>query len=69
MHDYLNYNVSQHGLNNNGKFAEINDEFKAMLNHHAPITQFKLHGNTKLHISKTLRKEMMKRFRLKNKAR
>ena len=67
MHDYLNYNVSQHGLNNNGKFAEIKDEFKVILNHYAPIKQSKLRGNTKPHISKTLRKEMMKRFRLKDK--
>ena len=29
----------QHGLNNNGKFAEFNDEFKAILNYHAPIKQ------------------------------
>ena len=31
-----------HGLNNIGKFAEFNDEFKAILNHHAPIKQSKL---------------------------
>ena len=58
----------QHGLSNIGKFAEFNDEFKAILNHHAPIKQSKLHGNTKPHINKTLRKEIMKRSRLKNKA-
>ena len=47
----------QHGLNNNGKFAEFNEEFKAILNHHAPIKQSKLRGNTKSQIDKTLRKE------------
>ena len=36
-----------HGLINVGKFAEFNDEFKAISNHHAPIKQSKLHGNTK----------------------
>ena len=54
----------QHRLNNNGKFAEFNDEFKSILNHHAPIKQ----SNTKPHINKTLRKEIMKISRLKNKA-
>ena len=37
----------QHGLNNIGNFAEFNDEFKAILDHLAPIKQSKLHGNTK----------------------
>ena len=27
----------QHGMSNTGKFAEFNYEFKAILNHHAPI--------------------------------
>ena len=58
----------QHRLNNIGKFAECNDEFKAILNHHAPTKKSKLRGNTKPHINKTLRKEMMRRSRLKNKA-
>ena len=39
-----------------------------MLNHHAPIKQTKVRGNTKPHINKALRKEIMKRSRLKNKA-
>ena len=47
----------QHGLNNIGKFAEFNDEFKAILNHHAPIKQSKLRGHTKPRINKTLRKK------------
>ena len=73
-HSYKDFNKEsflqdlQHGLNNNGKFAEFNDEFKAILNHHAPIKQSKCRCNTKPHINKTLRKETMKRYRLKNKA-
>ena len=47
----------QPGLNNIGKFAEFNDEFKAILNHHAPIKQSKLRGHTKPRINKTLRKK------------
>ena len=58
----------QHGLNSIGNFAEFNDAFKAILDHHATIKQSKLRGNTKPHINKTLRKEIMKRSRLKNKA-
>ena len=58
----------QHGNNNIGNFAEFNDEFKAILDHHVPNKQSKLRGNTKPHISKTLRKKIMKRSRLKNKA-
>ena len=68
---YKNFNKEsflqdlQHWLNNIGKFAEFNDEFKAILNHHAPIKQSKLRGNTKPHINETLRKEIMKTSRLK----
>ena len=58
----------QHGLNNIDNFAEFNDAFKEILDHHATIKQLKLRGNTKPHINKTLRKEIMKRSRLKNKA-
>ena len=58
----------QHGLNNIGNFAEFHDAFKAILDHHATIKQTTLRGNTKPHINKTLRKEIMKRSRLKNKA-
>ena len=58
----------KHGLKNIGKFAEFNDEFKAILNHHhAPIKQSKLRGNAKPHVSETLTKEIMKRSRFKNK--
>ena len=55
----------EHGLNNIGNFAIFNGEFKAILDHHASIKQSKLRGNTKPHINKTLRKEIMKRSRLK----
>ena len=55
-------------MNNNGNFAEFNVELKAILNHHAPNKQSKLCGNTKLHINKTPRKEIMKVSRLKNTA-
>ena len=58
----------QHGLNNICNFAEFNVAFKAILNHHATVKQSKLRGNTKPHINKTLRKEVMKRSRRKIKA-
>ena len=58
----------QHGLNNIDNFAEFHAAFKAILDHHATIKQIKLCGNTKPHINKALRKEIMKRSRLKNKA-
>ena len=58
----------QHGLSNNGNYSDFNNEFKEILNHHAPIKQTKVCGNTKPHINKALRKEIMKRSRLKNKA-
>ena len=44
----------QHELSNNGKFAEFNGEFKSKFNHHAPVKQSKLHGNTKPHIKGAL---------------
>ena len=58
----------QHGLSNNGNYSDFNNEFKEILNHHAPIKQTKVRGNTKPHINKALRKEIMNRSRLKNKA-
>ena len=58
----------QHGLNNIDNFSGFNDAFKVILDHHLTIKQSKLRGNTKPHINKTLRKEIMKRSRLKNKA-
>ena len=39
-----------------------------MLDYHTPIKQTKLRGNTKPHVNKVLRKDIMKRSRLKNKA-
>ena len=58
----------QHGLNNIAKFTEFNDEFKAILNNQALTKQSTLCGNTKPHINKSLRKEIMKRSKFKNKA-
>ena len=43
----------QYELKDNGKFGDFNDEFEEILNHHAPIKQSKLRGNTKPH-NKTL---------------
>ena len=43
----------QNELKNNGKFGDFNDEFEELLNHHAPVKQSKLRGNTKPH-NKTL---------------
>ena len=43
----------QNELKNNGKFGDFNDEFEEILNHHAPVKQSKLRGNTKPH-NKTL---------------
>ena len=54
----------QHVLNNIDNFAEFNDAFKAILDAHATIKQAKLCSNTKPNINKTLRKKIMKRFRL-----
>ena len=58
----------KHVLNNIDNFAGFNDAFKTTLDHHATIKQTRLGGNTKPHINKTLRKEIMKRPRLENKA-
>ena len=40
-------------------YSDFNNEFKEILNHHAPIKQTKVRGNTKPHINKALRKEIM----------
>ena len=52
-------------LSNDGIFSHFNNEFKGILDHHAPIKQTKLHGNTKPHVNKILRNELMKRSRQK----
>ena len=52
----------------NSKFGGFHNEFKEILNHYAPIKQSKPRGSTKPYINKTLRKELMKRSRLKDKA-
>ena len=58
----------QYGLKKNSKFSDFNNELKEILNHYAPIKQSKPRGSTKPYINKTLRKELMKRSRLKDKA-
>ena len=54
------------GLSNTGNFRDFNSEFKNTLNNHAPIKTSKVRGNTKPHVNKNLRKEIMKRSNLKN---
>ena len=53
-------------LSNTGNFSDFNNEFRNTLNNHAPIKSSKVRGNTKLHVNKILRKEIMKRSNLKN---
>ena len=55
----------QHGLNNIGNFAELNDEFKAVLDHHAPIKQSKQSKLSQNHILIKLLEKIMNRSRLK----
>ena len=62
------YKDLQHGLKSNGMFSDFNDDFKQILNHHAPIKQSKLRGNTKPYTNKILREEIVKKSRLRNKA-
>ena len=54
------------GLSNTGNFSNFNNEFKNTLNDHVPIKTSKVCGNTKPHVNKILRKEIMKRSNLKN---
>ena len=52
-------------LSNTGNFIDFNNEFKNTLNDHAPIKTPKINGNTKPHVNKIIRKEIMKRSSLK----
>ena len=54
------------GLSDTGNCSDFNNEFKNTLNNHAPIKSSKVRGNTKPHVNKVLRKEIMKRSNLKN---
>ena len=54
------------GLSNTGNFSDFNNEFKNTLNNHALIKSSKVRGNTKPHVNKIPRKEIMKRSNLKN---
>ena len=58
----------KNGISTYNIFSPFNNKFKETLDHHVPIKITKLRGNTKSHINKILRKEIMKRSRLKNKA-
>ena len=49
-------------------YDELDRKFTAVLNKHAPKRKKWLRGNQKPHINKTLRHEIMKRSKLKNKA-
>ena len=53
------------GLSNDGYFSHFNNEFKEILDHRTCIKQTKLCGNTKPHVNEILRKEIMKRYRIK----
>ena len=54
------------GLSNTGNFSDFNNEFKNTSNNHAPIKTSKVRGDTKPHVNKNLRKEIMKRYNVKN---
>ena len=54
------------GLSNTANFSDFNKEFKNTLNNHELMKTSKVRGNTKPHVSKNLRKEIMKRSNLKN---
>ena len=49
-----------------GNFSDFNNELNNTLTYHAPIKTSKVRGNTKPHVNKILRKEIMKRSNLKN---
>ena len=75
---YLNYkhfqwqhfeNDLESSLNNcNGNFDEYEKTFTNVLNSHAPKKVKVLRGNLKPYLNKKLRKTIMERSRLKNKA-
>ena len=60
MHDL------KQGLSNTGNFSYFNNDFQNTLNDHAQIETSKARGNTKPHVNKILRKEIMKRSNLKS---
>ena len=53
-------------LNKTGYFTDLNNEFKNIVNDHAPIKTQKVLGNEKPYVNKVLRKEIMKKSNLKN---
>ena len=52
-------------LSNTGNLSDFSNEFKNTLNDHVPMETSKIRGNTKPHVNKILRKEIMKRSNLK----
>ena len=52
----------------NNSYENFEDAFKISLDKHAPQKKKLLRGNHKPHVNKTLRKAIMKRSKLKNKA-
>ena len=53
-------------LSDTGNFSDFNNEFKNTLSDHTPIKTSKVRGNTKPHINKILRKEIITRSNQKN---
>ena len=49
----------KNGLSNDSICSYFNNDFKETLDHHAPTKKTELCGNKKLHINKTLSKEIM----------
>ena len=48
-------------LKTDGNFSNLNRDFNTVLDQHAPAKVTTLRGNTKPHVNKLLRKEIMKR--------
>ena len=40
-----------HGLNDDGNFSSFNNDFKQIVNYHAPIKEILIRGNTKPHLN------------------
>ena len=53
-------------LVSSGNFEELFDTFLATLNEHAPLKKKKIRYNHQVFLSKTLRKAIMKRSKLRN---
>ena len=60
------FNTEEFGMELLGKLSLDNENFNSLLNLYAPYKQKTIRGNHKPFISKSLKKEMMKRAHLKN---